>query len=156
MVDTLQQYFSMHPTYAWWAAALVLLAFEILMPSNWLLWPGLAAFITGLVALLVPGFTWQMNIVVFVALSMVMLLMGRRFVKLHTSETDAPHLNNRIAQLVGRKGAALYDGNDGTTKIRIDDTEWPARDESWTALRRGDLLEIIGSDKAMLIVRRID
>lgn len=141
--------------YAWWAAALVLLLVEMMVPSNWLLWPGLAAFVVGLLLMLFPMIEWQGAIVIFVICSIILLYIGRRYVTLVGGKTDAPNLNNRAQRMIGRRGSALMGGTDGMSRIQIDGVEWPVRHENAQAVHSGDVLEVTGFDGTTLVVKVI-
>ncbi len=141
--------------YAWWAAALLLLMIEMMIPSNWLLWPGLAAFVTGALVLLFPMIEWQGAIVIFVIFSIILLFVGRRYVHLSGGNSDAPNLNNRAQRMVGRRGSALIDGADGMSRMQIDGIEWPIRREGEQAIRAGDVVEVTGFDGTTLVVKVI-
>ncbi len=141
--------------YAWWAAALVLLLVEMMVPSNWLLWPGLAAFITGALLLIFPTIEWPTAIMIFVAASVILLFLGRRFVSLTGGTSDAPNLNNRAQRMIGRRGSALMDGQDGMSRIQIDGIEWPVRREEGAPVKSGDVMEVTGFDGTTLVAKII-
>ncbi len=140
--------------YSWLAAALIMVIFEIAVPSNWLLWPGIAAFVTSVILYFAPDLPWTGAVVVFVILSILALYLGRRYVRLaHGRATDAPHLNARAARLVGRRGSATQDGPDGTSRIQIDGVEWPVRSADGAALKTGDALEVSAFEGTTLLVK---
>ncbi|HCM83293.1 MAG TPA: NfeD family protein [Alphaproteobacteria bacterium] len=141
--------------YAWWAIALLLLLVEMMIPSNWLLWPGLAAFATGGMLMLFPAMEWPTAILFFVAVSLLLLLIGRRYVRLSDGNTDAPNLNNRAGRMVGRRGAALMDGADGMSRIQIDGIEWPVRREGGGGILAGQVLEVTAFDGTTLVAKVI-
>lgn len=141
--------------YAWWAAALVLLMVEMMVPSNWLLWPGLAAFVTGVLVLLFPAIEWPTAIMIFVAVSVILLFVGRRYVNISGGKSDVPNLNNRAQRMVGRRGSAIMDGTDGMSRIQIDGVEWPVRLEGGGMIKAGDVLEVTGFDGTTLVAKTI-
>ncbi len=139
--------------YAWLAAALIMIASEIAVPSNWLLWPGIAAFITSIILYFVPDLPWTGAGVIFVILSMLLLYVGRRYVKLATRPIGTPNPNARSARMVGRRGSATRDGPDGVSHIQIDGVEWPVRSADNAPLKTGDALEVIAVAGATLLVK---
>lgn len=141
--------------YAWWAAALLFLLVEMMVPSNWLLWPGLAAFVTGALILFFPGITWQTAIMIFVAASVVMLFLGRRYVSLTAGKSDTPNLNNRAQRMIGRRASAIMDDANGMSRVQIDGIEWPVRLDAGGAIKAGDVLEIIAFDGTTLVAKII-
>lgn len=100
------EWFAGFGAWNWVILGTVLLALEILTPGVYLLWLGIAAVATGLLSFLLwdAGFwVWQVQILVFLVLSIVSVLIGRRvFPTTGTADTDQPLLNQRERQLVGR------------------------------------------------------
>jgi membrane protein implicated in regulation of membrane protease activity len=141
--------------YSWWAVALLLLLVEMMVPSNWLLWPGLSAFIVGAILMIAPDLGWQLAIFIFVGFSVLFLFLGRKFIQISSQHTDAPNLNNRAQRMVGRRGAAQADGVVGMSRIQIDGIEWPVRLENQSEINAGDLLEIIAFDGTTLVAKVI-
>ena len=63
--------------WTWWILGIVLLALEVFAPGNVLVWFGIAAILTGVLALFVE-LTWQTEALVFVVLAVVLAIAGRR------------------------------------------------------------------------------
>lgn len=122
------QWFAGFGAWNWMIFGTVLLALEILTPGVYLLWLGIAALLTGLLsfALWEAGFWgWQAQILVFLALSIVSVLVGRRvFPTTGTADTDQPLLNQRELQLVGRTASLEEPIIEGRGRIRLGDTLW--------------------------------
>ncbi len=110
----------------WMALGLVLLTAEILLPGVYLLWIGIAALIVGAVSLALwnAGFwTWEIQVLVFLALSVLCAIAARRITA--TRETsDQPLLNRRAEQLVGQTATISEAISDGRGRVRIGDTTW--------------------------------
>lgn len=67
--------------WSWLLLGAILLLLEILVPGVFLLWIGLAALVTGLVSLQLWSldiWTWQVQVVVFLVFSVVMVIAGKR------------------------------------------------------------------------------
>ncbi len=112
--------------WTWWIIAGVLLVSELLATSVFLVWFGLAALTVGLADLFL-GLNWQTEVIVFVVLSVVYLLLGRRFVRTRaTDEVDQPYLNQRVNAFVGRTAVVHEPIVNGEGKVRIDDALWRA------------------------------
>lgn len=122
------EWFSGFGAWNWIILGAVLLAIEILTPGVYLLWLGIAAAITGLVSFLLwdVGFwTWQVQVLAFLILSIVSVLVGRRaFPTTGTEDTDQPLLNQRELQLVGRTATLEEPIVEGRGRIRLGDTLW--------------------------------
>ena len=71
--------------WTWVVFALVLLGLEIVMPSTFLLWPGIAAMGVGIVTLVLgmdnPVWPWQAQVLLFLGLSLVVAFFGRKLLK---------------------------------------------------------------------------
>ena len=77
-----------------WPGAAVLAAVEALAPGMFFIWFGLAAGLTGLVVLVVPGLSWQWEAGLFVVLAVVSVFLGRSFVHRNPKESADPSLND--------------------------------------------------------------
>ncbi|MGO4836414.1 NfeD family protein, partial [Rhizobiaceae sp. 2RAB30] len=89
----------------WMVLGFVLLALEILVPGVFLLWIGLAALATGALSLFLWStafWIWQVQVLVFLVLSLVAAYAGKRLMAGRGDQTDQPLLNRRGDQLVGR------------------------------------------------------
>jgi len=108
----------------WWMFAVVLVTIEILVPSFFALWMAIAAFLTGLALLLAPHLSWEYQLILFAVLSVLSIVMWRRYEKKHPTVTDQPSLNRRGEQYLGRVVTLQAPIIDGIGKIRLDDSSW--------------------------------
>lgn len=112
----------------WMVLGAVLLILEIVAPGVFLLWLGIAAILTGTLSLQLwsTGFwSWQVQVLVFLALSVASILIGRRlFPAGGKDDTDQPLLNQRDRQLVGRTATLEEPIVDGQGRVRLGDTLW--------------------------------
>ncbi|WMJ70187.1 NfeD family protein [Stenotrophomonas sp. 24(2023)] len=109
---------------AWGALALLLFAAEALAPGAFMLWIGIGA---AAVFVLVAVFTdipvvWQ--VVAFVVLSVLSIQCYRRWGKPRARPSDAPLLNRRAEQLVGRVVPLQQGIAGGQGRVSIDDASW--------------------------------
>ncbi|MGW6778357.1 NfeD family protein [Brucella pseudogrignonensis] len=112
--------------WGWFVLGLVLLILEILAPGIFLIWFGLAALVTGGISFLLgslAGFGWQLQIVLFLVLSVIFVLAGRRVFG-SSDRQDEPLLNRRGDQLVGQRATLAEPIVNGRGRIRINDTTW--------------------------------
>lgn len=107
----------------WWVLGFALLVAEIFLPSALCLWLGLAAFITGMAAWLVPGLHWQTELVVFAVLSFVAVGLWFRFKPLNGAAASNG-LNQRGAGYVGQVFDLVEPISNGIGKARIEDSVW--------------------------------
>ncbi|WP_011582054.1 MULTISPECIES: NfeD family protein [Chelativorans] len=112
----------------WMLLGFILLVLEIILPGVFLLWIGIAAVLTGALSLQlwdVSFWTWQVQVLVFLALSLVSAFIGKRVTDARREEdTDEPLLNRRAEQLVGRTAALEEPISGGYGRIRLGDTTW--------------------------------
>lgn len=134
---------------AWAAIALVLIAAETMVPGAFLLWMGLAAAVVFLIVLLLPGLSLLAQVVLFVALSVVAVLLYRKFFRKHERDSDRPLLNRRAAQLVGRAVALDQSIVSGRGRVKLDDAYWVVEGPDLPA---GTRVRVIGSDGMTLRV----
>ena len=133
----------------WWVLAAVLIVFEMIVPSTVLLWPGIAAAIIGIVLLVVPDIGWQVQVLLFAALSVICLgvwlgLLRSRFV--HSEESK---LNRRGVEYIGREYVLAEPIVNRTGRLNIDDTTWQVAGEDMAA---GVRVRVVGMDGAVLKV----
>ena len=120
----MEQLLDIFGIWTWWIIAAVLLVAELLVMSVFLVWFGIAALSVGVLALFLQ-LGWQMELLLFVVLSGVYLLLGRRYVKTRAaSETDQPFLNQRVQAYVGQTVILFEAIENGRGKVRLDDAIW--------------------------------
>jgi inner membrane protein len=112
---------------AWLAAAVALAAIELLVPGVFLIFLAVAAAITGAATLLLPGMTLGLELLSFAAWSIVAVLIGKRWYRDYPVETTDPLLNDRVARLVGEVVTVSEAFENGRGRVRLGDSEWPAR-----------------------------
>ena len=114
--------------WSWWLLGMLLLAAELIAPGVFLVWIGMAAIVSGLISLTLwesALWGWQVQLLVFAFLSVIITLAGRRIVARHDKDSDEPLLNQRTASLVGRTSVLEEPLAEGRGRIRLDDTWWP-------------------------------
>ena len=137
----------------WLALGLVLLIAELSTGTTYLLWPAMAAWVTGLVLMFVP-LPLPAQLTIFAAVTLATTLTGRTWLKgrmLGAPGDDA--MNDRGRQLVGAKGIAAGVFENGVGRVRLGDSEW--RGASSDAIGAGDAVEVLAVEGATLTVRRL-
>ncbi|MEX0852987.1 MAG: NfeD family protein [Bauldia sp.] len=136
--------------WGWWIAGLILLALELVVPGNVFVWFGVAAILTGALAL-VADVGWQVELLVFVVLAAVLVVVGRRLFARDSSPGEQPFLNDRARRLVGGTYVLTQPIVDGHGQIRIDDTNWRV---TGADLPSGTKIRVAGADGAVLAVEK--
>lgn len=108
----------------WWVLAVFLLGIEILAPGFFFLWLSIAGVVVGTVLFLIPSTSLEIQLLIFSALSIVSVLLWRRYGFQHNTETDHPLLNKRGAQYIGRTFSLIEPIKNGRGKIKADDSIW--------------------------------
>lgn len=109
----------------WWAAAAVLLVFEMLLPGVVFLFVSIGAVAAGFVLMVAPGLSLELQLVVFAVVSVASAIVLRpTFKRLQRGRAGDAGLNARGESLVGRvivlDGAILR----GQGRVRLGDGSW--------------------------------
>lgn len=109
------------PPILWLGSGLLLMLGELVAPGAFLVWVGLAAFGTGVAALLGLGW-YEPQVICFVVLAALAIGAGLRLYR-----RGAPsEVNSPGSGLVGRTAIVLSRaGAEG--RVRVGDSDWPAR-----------------------------
>jgi hypothetical protein len=152
-MDALLTLLSQLQYWHWFALAIVLLGLELATGTTYLLWPAAAAFVTGVLMLLIP-MAWPAQFVAFSVATLAGAYLGRRYIKgKWLGRSDAPHLNEPHRELAGQRGVAAIAFENGIGRVRHGDTEWRA--ESKDVISAGDTVEIVTVEGASLIVKKV-
>ena len=136
----------------WWIFAALLITFEVLLPTFYLLWTGIAAFIVGLIVWFVPSLFWEWQVVIFAVLSVLSIVVWRNYAKKNPAESDEPLLNRRGEQYIGRIVTLEEPIIDGTGKVKLDDSTWKIQGED---CRPGTKIKIIGVNNVVFQVEKV-
>ena len=143
------------PFWYWWVFALVLLVIELATGSTYFFWPAVAAFVAGLVDIWPLDGAWQMQLVVFSAVTIVLSIFAPPYVKpwLHKTQADHLTLNERGAQKVGRQVNVEAAFVNGAGKVRLGDTLWLAESEDGRNHAEGAVVEVTRAEGTKLYVK---
>ena len=136
----------------WWIFAVVFLILEVFSPAAFFRWMGFAAAITGLVVLGV-SMSWEMQFLIFAALSVATILIGRTWFRRHPIESEKPALNERGVELVGKMAVVETPIINGTGRIHLGETTWKVTGPDAAA---GQKVRIVGFEGSTLQVEIID
>ena len=111
----------------WMVLGIMLLMLEIAVPGVFLLWIGIAALLVGAASLALwdaAFWTWQVQVVVFLVLSLLSAYVGKQIVGRREGKSDQPLLNRRGAQMIGRTATLAEPIREGRGRIQLGDTLW--------------------------------
>ena len=135
-------------TWFWWVAAGVLLILELMAPGVFFIRLAVAAAFTGLVDMQTP-MSWQAELLIFAAASVVSVLAGRALLSRRVNNGDNQYLNQRQQRFIGHTYVLKHAIVDGRGKLTIEDTTWDIRGADLPA---GSRVKVVGTDGPELIV----
>ncbi|MDI7384950.1 NfeD family protein [Cronobacter dublinensis] len=139
-----------HPHVFWLCLGGLLLAAEMLGGNGFLLWSGVAAVATGLLAWLLPmGWEWQG--VSFALLMLVAVWLWWRLLSRRAGPRPDNALNQRGNQLVGQRFTLTQALINGRGQLTVGDSVWPVIADS--DLPAGTAVEVVAIDGIRLRVQ---
>jgi membrane protein implicated in regulation of membrane protease activity len=136
----MEHFFPFLGYWIWWVAAGILLILELMAPGVFLIWLAAAAAVTGLADMMF-SMTWQVELLVFAALSVVSVAAGRVVYRGRSAEpADNEYLNRRQHGYIGRSFTLAEPIANGRGKLTIDDTIWEIEGPD---LARGSQVKVI-------------
>jgi hypothetical protein len=141
------------PAWHWWALGALLLAVELVSTTQYLLWPGIAALLVGVLKFIVPTLDGRIAVFLFAVISVVVTVLWKRSRFARADRTTHLTLNERSTQYMGRRVVALDDFAGTRGAVRVDDSRWNAMTTDGTSPAKGAALEVTGSDGTTLMVK---
>jgi len=108
----------------WWILGAALVVLEVFAPGVIFLWMGIAAGVVGLIVLAAPAMEWEIQVLIFAALSVASVFVARRYLKRKPIETDHPNLNRRGQDLIGRVFTLDEPIVNGQARLKVGDSQW--------------------------------
>ena len=131
----------------WLVFGVALAIIEVFAPGAFFLWLGISAAVVGSILWVIPGMSWELQVLIFAILSIASVVIVRRYLTAHPLETDLPNLNQRGQQYVGRVFTLTVPVVNGQGKIQVDDSTWKITCEDCEA---GTKVKINGVDGVVL------
>lgn len=139
----------------WWTLGAILIAAEIASTTFYLLWPGIAAIVVGLMKYFAPGLDGRTEIFLFAILAVAATVAWKRspwgrvmYERGSMAVNAARGLSYR-----GRIVTACEDFRGGRGAVTVDDTRWSAATIDGSAPPAGSALEVVDADGTSLKVR---
>jgi membrane protein implicated in regulation of membrane protease activity len=108
----------------WLILGIVLVVAEIAAPGTFLLWPGLAAIIVGLLNAIIPSLPWTYSIVIWAILSVLTIVGFLFYRKKNPSNIISNTLNQRGSQYIGERYTLDKPIINGKGDMRVGDSVW--------------------------------
>lgn len=136
----------------WAAVATVLLIGEMMTATFGLLFFGLAASVTALVALIKPDLGVEVQLIIFAVLGLMGAFFGRKWIKQKLASRAAPpiEVDSNSEFMVdrdiepGAEGAVLYQG-----------VPWTAVNDSNEPIRKGDRVKVARTSGIKLMIQKV-
>jgi membrane protein implicated in regulation of membrane protease activity len=132
----------------WLIIAAILFMLEVVSPGIFLMWFGMAAAITGLIAFRYD-IAWQWQLIWFCGLSLAAVLLAAKYLRKHPLESERPLLNERAVQLIGQSFDLIDPIVNGRGSIKTGDTIWRVEGPE---LPQGARIKVVGADGTLLKV----
>jgi membrane protein implicated in regulation of membrane protease activity len=133
----------------WLALGTVLLILEVFGAGGYLLWIGMAAAAVGVLTFVMPGLSWELQLLLFGLLSIATALYWWRRQRTAARPSDQPNLNLRGQELIGKTFVVHEAIVEGRGKIKVADGVWIA---SGPDASIGSRVRVIGQQGAVLLV----
>jgi inner membrane protein len=145
------------PFWYWWVFAIALLTIELMTGSTYFLWPAIAAAIVGLLDIWPLDGQWQIELIIFAAITIALSAFAPSYVKpwLHKTQADHFTLNQRGAQKIGRRATVEDAFINGRGKVRYGDTLWLAESDTGEDFDEGAQVEITRTEGTKLFVKAV-
>ena len=140
------------PHWLWLGLGLLLAIGEMTIPGVFLIWMAGAALITGVVSWLVPTIDMPWLVLLFAALSMVSVFVGRRYLRSNPVEEADPGMNDRGARSLGEVVVVSQVIADGRGRVKMGDSEWLAHGPD---AEPGTRMKVTGHDGTVLLVEHL-
>ena len=108
----------------WLVVAAVFAVIEIAVPAMVCIWFAVAALGTAAIAWLAPDLAWEHQALIFAALAVASVVIGRMvFARIRVRPSES-RLNRRAEAYIGRTFTLERPIVDGRGRLRVDDTMW--------------------------------
>lgn len=112
------------PFWIWLAIGAAILAIEVTMTTEWLLWPAAAAGVVAVLTALGLPLGLAGEIIAFSVLTVIFTVLARRFItRINPTEAD---INDRNSRLIGQRAQVVQAFAEGRGRVFISGSEWAA------------------------------
>ncbi len=135
----------------WLTLGLVLGAAEIVAPGFFLMWLGMAAFVTGIIAWALP-ISMPAEVIIFAALAVATVYGARRWMVQNPIISSDPLLNDRGGRMVGEVVTVIEAIAEGQGRVKVGDSVWSAKGPETPV---GAKVRITGAQGSVLTVEGV-
>jgi inner membrane protein len=134
--------------WSWMILGAILFVLEVTSPGIFLMWFGVAAAVTGILAFAFY-ITWQWQLMWFCLLSLAAVLIALKYLRRHPLESERPLLNERPVQHIGQCYELVDPIVNGRGSVKIGDSIWRVQGPE---LPNGTRVRVLGCDGTLLKV----
>ena len=138
----------------WLVIGVAFLVLEVLAPGAILMWFGFGGLLTGVLLWLIPSMSLEWQILIFSIFSAVSIFVWRKYGPSEVDVvSDAPNLNNRLRDYIGRETKLIEAIESGTGLAKVGDSAWKVRGKD---MPKGTHVKIVDIDGMFFIVEAVE
>ncbi len=137
----------------WFIFGICLLIFELFGTAGFFIGISIAAITMALLNLINNTITWEWQLIIFSVLAVTFTILYLKIFRQFNLKSDSPKLNDRAAQLVGRR-FTLEKSVEGQDKVQIGDTFWAV--ESNENIRSGTPVRVVDTKGMTLVIEALN
>ncbi len=126
----------------WLMIGFALLILEVLTGTMYMLWIAASAMIVGVIMFIMPVMGWQMQLLLFSVLTVVLMYVGHTYLRPKMQGGEPSDLNDRARSMIGMRVKAVADFETGRGRVQVGDTQWRAEMKTGE-VKAGDELKIV-------------
>ena len=137
----------------WFSLAGVFVVIEILSPTFYFLWLGIAAAIVGGVVAAGSGIGTMVQWLLFAVFTVACYAAWFFYLKKYPTKSLDPLLNSRAQQMIGKKAIVVEAVRNGQGRIKLGDTTWSASANQ--DIEVNSSVTVIAAEGALLKIKKI-
>lgn len=135
----------------WFSIGGVLIIIEILSPTFFFLWPGMACILVGALRYFYPAMDFNTQLIIAAVATLICSFIWRIYYKKFPQHSDDPALNKRAAQMIGRTCILIDPIENGRGRASIADSAWIVRGPDSPV---GSVMKVSGVEGTALVVEK--
>ena len=137
----------------WWILACLMLVLEMVLPGIIFLWLSVAAAAVGLVVLLVPDISVEIQLIAFGVFSVLSFVIGRRFFRPGISGANEQDVSSASSSLVGKTTVLTEKTTNGRVRQSVYGSSWVLKSDE--DLAKGQKVRVCGIEGSMLLIEAV-
>lgn len=138
----------------WLVVGVFFLVLEVVVPGAILMWFGFGGLLTGALLWLIPSMNTEWQILIFSVFSAVSIFAWKKYGPSGNDiVTDAPNLNNRLRDYIGRETILIEAIVSGTGLAKVGDSAWKVRGKD---MPKGSHVKIVDIDGMFFVVEAVE